>query len=328
MEMEKALKLTYQGEPLGHSSDDFGGLRASNDAIDDCDELHRRMTDNGYLFLKNYLNKDEVLAARQEVMDRLMGAGVLDESYPAIDGIAASKKKIDGRATGSFMPLLARNNPPLDKVIHEGPIMSFFDFFFGGTARYFDYTWFRVKQPGLHTATNPHCDIVYMGRGTKNLYTAWIPYGDVPAYMGGLMLLENSHKLHHLKAGYGSTDVDLYCENKDDAQTIVERARAEGRNLTNQERSAVKWNSTGSYSSNAIATRKELGGRWLVSEYEMGDLLIFSMYTLHSSSDNHSKQYRISSDTRYQLASEPVDERWIGDDPPAHGIRAKRGMVC
>ena len=133
MEMEKALKLTYQGEPLGHSSDDFGGLRKSNDAIDDRDELHRRMTDDGYLFLKNYLNRDEVLAARQEVMDRLMGAGVLDERYPAIDGIAASKRKIDGRATGSFMPLLARNNPPLDKVIHEGPIMSFFDLFLGGT---------------------------------------------------------------------------------------------------------------------------------------------------------------------------------------------------
>lgn len=328
MKMEQALKLTYQGEPLGHSLDDFGGLRMSNDAIDNRDELHRRMTENGYLFLKNYLNKDEVLAARQEVMNRLMGAGVLDKNYPAIDGIAASKQKIDGRATGSFMPLLARNNPPLDKVIHEGPIMSFFESFLDGPARYFDYTWFRVKQPGLNTATNPHCDIVYMGRGTKNLYTAWIPYGDVPSYMGGLMLLENSHKLHDLKAGYGSTDVDLYCENKDDAQTIVERARAEGRNLTNQERSAVKWNSTGSYSSNAIATRKKLGGRWLVSEYEMGDLLIFSMHTLHSSSDNHSKQYRISSDTRYQLASDPVDERWIGDDPPAHGIRAKRGMIC
>ena len=126
----------------------------------------------------------------------------------------------------------------------------------------------------------------------------------------------------------GSTDVDLYCENKGDAQEIVERARAEGRNLTHQERASVKWNSSGSYSSNAIATRKKLGGRWLVSEYEMGDLLIFSMYTLHSSSDNHSKQYRISSDTRYQLASDPVDERWIGDDPPAHGIRAKRGMIC
>ena len=33
-------------------------------------------------------------------------------------------------------------------------------------------------------------------------------------------------------------------------------------------------------------------------------------------------------DSRYQLASEPVDERWIGVDPPKHGIRAKQGMIC
>ncbi len=328
MGLERALKLTYKGEPLGESPNDFGGLRMSNDALDDRGELTRRMADDGYLFFKDLLNKEEVLAARQEVMNRLMGAGVLDRRYPAVDGIAASDREIDGRATGSFMPLLARDNPPLDKVIHEGPIMAFFESFLGGPVRYFDYTWYRAKRPGLHTATTPHCDIVYMGRGTKNLYTAWIPYGDVPYDMGGLMLLEASHKLRDLKAGYGATDVDLYCKNIGDAKAIVERARAENRNLTPEERAYVNWNSSGAYSSDAIATRKELGGRWLVSEYEMGDLLVFSMYTLHASSDNHSNQYRISSDTRYQLASELADERWIGDDPPAHGIRAKRGMVC
>ncbi|MBM3281064.1 MAG: phytanoyl-CoA dioxygenase family protein, partial [Candidatus Handelsmanbacteria bacterium] len=68
--------------------------------------------------------------------------------------------------------------------------------------------------------------------------------------------------------------------------------------------------------------------RWLSAEYQMGDLLVFSMYTLHASTDNHTDRIRISSDSRYQLASEPVDDRWIGEDPPIHGIRAKRGMVC
>ena len=219
MGIEQALKLTYKGEPLGQSLDDFGELRMSNDVLDDRDELIQRMEDDGYLFLKGLLNRDEVLAARQEVMNRLIDAGVLDKRYPAIDGVAARKREIDGRATGSFMPLLARNNPPLDKVIHGGPIMDFFEFFLGGFVRYFDYTWFRCKRPGLSTATTPHCDIVYMGRGTKNLFTSWIPYGDVPYHMGGLMLLENSHKLSGLREGYSSTDVDLYCENQSEAKT-------------------------------------------------------------------------------------------------------------
>ena len=37
---------------------------------------------------------------------------------------------------------------------------------------------------------------------------------------------------------------------------------------------------------------------------------------------------RISTDTRYQLASDPIDERWIGDTPGNWDIRDKRGMVC
>ena len=28
------------------------------------------------------------------------------------------------------------------------------------------------------------------------------------------------------------------------------------------------------------------------------------------------------------LAGEPLDERWIGDDPPAHGPRAKVSAIC
>jgi hypothetical protein len=328
MGFEEVLNLTYQGRRLGHSLDDFGELRVSNDALHNREALMQRMEDDGYLFLKGLLNQDEVVAARQEVMNRLMKAGVLDKRYPAIDGIAAPKEQIDGRATGTFMPVLARNNPPLDKVIHEGPMIDFYTHFLGGPVSYFDYTWFRCKSPGIHTATTPHCDIVYMGRGTKNLYTSWIPYGNVPYDMGGLILLEGSHKLAELKATYGSSDVDLYCENEWEAQVLVETAKAEGRELTGEERQKIKWNASGAYSSDAIATREELGGRWLTANYEMGDVLVFCMYIMHASADNCSNQYRLSSDTRYQLASEPQDERWIGDDPPAHGILAKRGMVC
>lgn len=39
-------------------------------------------------------------------------------------------------------------------------------------------------------------------------------------------------------------------------------------------------------------------------------------------------QLRLSTDTRYQLASDPVDERWIGEEPTAHGPKAKKGIIC
>jgi len=39
------------------------------------------------------------------------------------------------------------------------------------------------------------------------------------------------------------------------------------------------------------------------------------MHAMHGSMDNQTDHVRLSSNTRYQLASEPVDERWIGADP-------------
>ncbi len=324
---DRYLDLTYHGNPLGSSLDDFAQLRRSDEVLHDTEALRRRMDEDGYLFLPGLLNVDEVNAARLEVMNRLNEIGALDPAHPVSEGVA-SEKEINPAATGPFMPRMANDNPQLDQVIHEGPLIDFFTRFLGGPVRHYDYTWFRCKRPGTTHATNPHLDIVYMGRGTKELFSAWVPYGDVPLQMGGLMVLEGSHLNAELKAGYGSTDVDLYCSNEGDAEAVVEAARAEERPLTAEEQKAIRWNSTGSYSKDAIAAREELGGRWLTNDYRMGDLLIFSMYTMHASSDNHTDRLRISSDSRYQLASDPVDDRWIGDDPPAHGIRAKRGMIC
>ncbi|MBS12579.1 MAG: phytanoyl-CoA dioxygenase [Gemmatimonadetes bacterium] len=328
MSTQAMLDLTYRGEPLGREQDDFGQLTRSDDCVTDREELRRRFEAEGYLYIPGLLDRDEVLAARTEVMQRLWDAGILDKRHPMIDGIALSEAEYDGAATGPFMPYLAKNNAALEKVLYDGPMIRFYEFFLGGPVSHFDYTWFRCKRPGRGDATTPHCDIVYMSRGTKDLYTSWTPFGDVPLEMGGLMVLEGSHRNQDLKSSYGSTDVDLYCSNVGDQDAVVQQARDEDRELTTEERQSIQWNSTGAYSSDAIGARRELGGRWLTSEYEMGDLLLFSMYLMHASSDNRSNAVRISSDSRYQLASQPQDERWIGDDPPAHGIRAKRGMVC
>lgn len=313
--------LTYYGNPIDTSPAGFGELRRSDAAMDNVAELCRRIEEDGYLFLPGLLDREEVAAARQEVMDRLQAAGILDGRYPAYEGVVKPDHTI------SFMPQLAKGNQPLMKLLYEGAMMDFYRRFLGGPVRHYDYTWFRAKTPGTRTATQPHYDVVYMGRGTRRLYTSWTPLVDVPWEMGGLMVLENSHRQDQVVNTYGQTDVDAYCE-EGNAREMVEAARSAGRELTPEERQQIRWNSTGCFSPDAIAARSELGGRWLSAEYQMGDLLVFSMYTLHASTDNHTDRIRISSDSRYQLASEPVDDRWIGEDPPIHGIRAKRGMVC
>jgi hypothetical protein len=74
--------------------------------------------------------------------------------------------------------------------------------------------------------------------------------------------------------------------------------------------------------------RERLGGRWLTNAFSAGDLLVFSVFTVHASLDNQSDKIRLSSDSRYQRASQPADERWIGPNPIGHGPEGKRGMIC
>ena len=85
-----------------------------------------------------------------------------------------------------------------------------------GPALHYDFTWFRPIGPGRGTA--PHCDLVYMGRGTQQVFTMWVPYGDVPLRLGGLMVLEGSHRKSALLRNYLSRDVDSYCVNRPGAE--------------------------------------------------------------------------------------------------------------
>jgi len=144
--------------------------------------------------------------------------------------------------------------------------------------------------------------------------TCWVPYGDISFELGGLMVLEGSHKRMDLLENYAHRDVDGFCENK---PAQVKKAKEGG------------WTFTGTLSHNPPAVANKFGCRWLTTEFEAGDFITFGMFTVHASLDNRSEnRLRISSDSRYQRASEPIDERWIGTNPIAHGPNGKRGLIC
>ena len=304
--------LTVHGKRLETGSESFGELRSSADALEDLDELHFRFGRDGYLYLPGLLDRDTLSAARRTMLEALAGLDFVDTDYPIGDGVAKHELAVSARD----MIGLSKNNDPLRQALFAGPMITFYERFLGGPVRPLDFTWCRVKTSGAETATNPHYDVVFMGRGTKNLYTSWTPLGDIPRQMGGLLVLENSHRQEEIKGTYGQMDVDEYCTNEPDA--------------TETEEGQKRWQGSGfgTFSADAVALREELNSRWLTTDYQLGDLLVFSMYTMHASMDNHTNRLRLSTDTRYQLASEPVDERWIGEDPIAHGPEAKKGIIC
>ncbi len=284
--MELPPIVSY-GHTLETGSDKLGTLLDSSPVVNDVEELRMRLERDGYLYIKGYLNKEKVI-----------------EAYKALNS------KLENQV--GFKPEIARDCPEVQEVLYSGNLVEFYEKLYGEPIRHYDYTWLRVMGPGK--GTNPHCDLPYMGRGTHRHMTCWVPYKKTSYKLGGLMVLEGSHKRMDLLENYVYRDVDSYCENRErDLEKIKKN----------------EWTFSGTLSHNPVAIRNKFGGRWLVTEFEPGDFLTFGMFAVHASIDNQTEnEIRISSDSRYQRASEPVDERWVGVNPPAHGPNGKRGLIC
>jgi len=291
-----------RGHSLDLSPEAFGWLTDSSGFLEDSPALRNRMQEDGYLYLPGFFPKEAVLKARHELLQLISQQGLLDPAHPIEDAVVRKGVKHD------FSPEIARSCLALKEMVFHPKMISFYERLLGGSVHAFDYLWLRTVCPGF--GTQPHCDIVFMGRGTFNLCTAWIPYGKTDLRLGGLIVLEGSHRKGELLDGYLSHDVDSTCEN-----------------LSEEER---RWKAhDGVLSSNPVELRRRLGGRWLTAEFQPGDLLTFGMGTIHASLDNCSDgRLRLSSDTRYQLASEPMDERWVGEQPVGHGPQSSRSLIC
>lgn len=302
-----ALPQLYSyGHPLDMDDDKVGLLRDSSDAAGDYEELRRRVAEDGYLYMKGMLDRDAVLAARRSITERLAAAGMLDPAFPAIEG------RCPPGAGYGFRPDVTEHNPEVHALLYEGRLIDFYRGMFGEDIRHYDFTWLRAIGPGK--GTNPHCDLPYMGRGTHRHMTCWVPYDHISFELGGLMVLEGSHRRMDLLENYVYRDVDTFCENKPDQ---AQRAKDGG------------WTFTGTLSHNPPVVRNKFGGRWLTTEFEPGDFITFGMFLVHASLDNRTtNRLRISSDSRYQRASEPIDERWVGPNPPGHALAGKRGRIC
>jgi len=268
----------------------LGALREATHLMGDMKALRARMEEDGYLLIRRLHDPQKVKAARRVIIENLDQNGQIDRSYPLDEAVIAPGKR------GAFLggAKAVTHTSEFLAVVESPELMQFFSDFLGAPAMTYNYKWMRVVGNGDFTGA--HYDVVYMGRGTLNLYTVWTPLGNVSYEMGPLALLEGSHRLERIKETYGRMDVD--------------RDHVEG------------W-----FSSDPIEMVDRFGGRWLTTEFEAGDAMIFGMFTMHGSLNNVTNRYRLSCDTRYQRADEPADERWIGENPIAHYAWTKGEMV-
>lgn len=301
------LTLTSRGQTLDVSESSFGWLSPSSSEESDA-ALRQRLEEDGYLFLPGYLDVGLVASARDRLLEQLHErGGFLSPDHPLEEGVASP----------SWVPQschrLAAENEPLRELLYRGRMIDLYGRLLSGLVRHFDFTWIRVIGPGPGTA--PHADAVYMNRGTSRLYTSWTPLMEIPLEMGGLMVMPGSHRIDRLRK-YFDADVDIYCTNRPNRppQDVHGWIGPAG---------------DGKLSNRPASLQKRLGLIWRTAEtWHPGDVIVFSIRTLHGSLDNHSDRLRLSTDSRYQRADEPADPRWIGERPIGHGPAAREGRIC
>jgi hypothetical protein len=80
-------RLTFSGYRTQFGAPNtFGELRRSDDAFEDTETLRARMSDDGYLYLPGYLDREEVLAARHTMLQRLAEEGRSIQNAPLDEG--------------------------------------------------------------------------------------------------------------------------------------------------------------------------------------------------------------------------------------------------
>ena len=273
-------------KPAEFPSARLGELRDSTAFFDDAEELRRRLDEDGYVLIRGLIPRETVMASRRMLIESMLPHGGFLPGSDPMEGLVEPGSPI--------MPKLGRaglTRHPLFLAVVEHPrVMDLFARLLGGPVITFHHKWLRATVPGRESYTGAHMDVVYMGRGTERLRTCWIAHGDIPVRLGPIAILPGSHRhpaFARIRETYGRMDVD--------------RDQANG------------WFTHDPDELSALS-----GQGWATTDFRAGDAVFFGMHLLHGSLANGSDRIRLSSDTRYQRADEPIDPRWSGPDSSGH----------
>lgn len=283
------MKIRFGYRTLTYPSTDLGELRNSNDLLSDAEALRTRVTEDGYLLLRGLIDREKVLRARRTIMEHMATQEALTPGTPVLEGVMPKG--------GRSVPMMGRkgiaHHEDVAAVLESDELHAFFATYFGEPALTFNYKWLRAV--GNEQYTGAHYDFVYMGQGSANLHTVWVPFGDVEIEQGTLAMCVGSNRLpafDRLKETYGRMDVD--------------RDHTEG------------W-----FTKDPMEIVEKFGGQWATTNYRAGDVILFGMHTMHASTTNLTNRFRLSCDVRFQPASEPADKRWIDTNGTGHTVHGQ-----
>jgi ectoine hydroxylase-related dioxygenase (phytanoyl-CoA dioxygenase family) len=286
------VALSSNGFALDMSPERLGWLTPSN-PDDTIENLREQFKAQGYLWLKGLLPRAKVLDMRQRYFATMQEAGLLQPGTDPVDGIYGGDETPKQGHINKLMAELVRR-ADYEAFCFSDEIWRFFEALLDGAVYLHKRKLIRHVVPYATASTGAHYDLTYLRGGTDTVCTAWIPIGDTPVELGGLVYLEGSDKFgREQEAEFARKNADLSPE---------ERISAYNKNMT----------TTGWLTKDLPMLANRLNSRWLVADYEAGDMMIHSAYMIHAATMNMAENgvIRLSTDIRYQRIRDEIDARW------------------
>ncbi|MDG4883310.1 phytanoyl-CoA dioxygenase family protein [Mesorhizobium sp. WSM4884] len=285
------VALTANGRILSTAPNRLGYLTPTDPSVG-VEAIRHLFGLQGHVWLKGLLPRAEVIDFRGWVLSHLAESGLLKPGTDPSVGIASSGA-FDRQIADRRLMSLVRSTA-YEGFCAQPRLSRLMDGFVGGLSYLHKRKIMRFTLPGTAAATPAHYDLVYLRGGTDRVVTAWIPIGDTPIDMGGLIYLEGSHAVGVAMEAQSSKD--------NAGLSPQERISAYNRNMAEG----------GWVSKDLPQMAERFDSRWLVADFEAGDVVLHSPYMIHASTTNQSINglIRLSTDIRYQNVDDEIDARW------------------
>ncbi len=286
--------LVSNGYELLSTPERLGHLTPSNPHTS-MTALREQYESQGYLWLKGLLDRGQVLDFRRRVFEAFRQAGLVAPGTDAGLGVYAGEQSEKAAALHPNRVLMEVVRwASYEAFCLAAPIIDFYEAFLDGAVYLHKRKILRYTRPHEPNCTGAHYDLVYLRGGTDRVCTSWIPIGDTSVEMGGLIYLENSHHWgREMEAEFSRRNAELPTE---------ERIKAYNKNMSD----------TGWLGKDLNVLSNRIDTRWLIADYEAGDMVVHGPYTIHASTVNldANNHMRLSTDIRYQRVRDEIDVRW------------------
>ncbi len=165
-------------------------LLDSTPCLDQPHLLRQRMREDGYLYLRGFVDPEAVAAALDAILRMLRQQWWLDT-----DGRLTDRCRPEGMPEFLEMYDHLQRLEAFHRLAWRPEILQLMTCLMGEPVMAHPRNIGRVMPPGyVPYTTPPHQDFPLI-QGTPECYTVWIPLTDLPEELGGLAVKERSHRL-------------------------------------------------------------------------------------------------------------------------------------